>query len=207
MPPLLLASTSDSRRELLARLRLPFEAVAPEYEEGAVPGLTPGALAVHHALGKARSVARRFPGRLVIGSDQVAQVGGELLGKPGTEDAAVAQLSAMAGRRVFFHTGMAVVLGSREETALEVVRATLRPLSLEEIRAYVAVERPLGAAGSFHIEGLGIALMEAVEGRDFTALVGLPLIALTSLLERFGVRVLLEAEPGSVAGCAATGSG
>lgn len=207
MPPLLLASTSASRRELLARLRLPFEAVAPGYEEGTVPGLTPGALAVHHALGKARSVAGRFLGRLVIGSDQVAEVGGELLGKPGTEEAAVAQLWAMAGRQVAFHTGLAVVRGAREETALEIVRVTLRPLSLAEIRAYVAVERPLGAAGSFHIEGLGIALMEAVEGRDFTALVGLPLIALTSLLERFGVRVLLEAERGSVAGCAATGPG
>ncbi|MEW6489410.1 MAG: Maf family nucleotide pyrophosphatase [Thermodesulfobacteriota bacterium] len=196
-PPILLASTSPSRRELLSRLRLPFEAVAPDYAEEEVPGLEPGALAVHHAMGKARSVARRFPDRLVIGSDQVAEVvggaggRGRLLGKPGTEEAAVAQLQAMAGRQVVFHTGLAVVRGGREEMALEVVRVTLRPLALEEIRAYVAVEQPLGAAGSFHIEGLGIALMEAVEGRDFTALVGLPLMALVSLLDRFGVRVLL----------------
>jgi septum formation protein len=196
-PPILLASTSPSRRELLARLRLPFEAIAPDYAEEDVPGLEAGALAVQHALGKARSLARRFPDRLVIGSDQVAEVvegaggRGRLLGKPGTAEAAVAQLQAMAGRQVAFHTGLAVARGEREETALEVVRVRLRPLTTEEIRAYVAAERPLGAAGSFHIEGLGIALMEAVEGRDFTALVGLPLIALVSLLERFGVRVLL----------------
>lgn len=192
MPPLILASTSPARRELLARLGLPFEVMAPDYEESAVPGLEPRALALLHAVGKARSAARRFPDRLVIGSDQIAEVGGRRLGKPGTEAAAVSQLRAMAGRQVTFHTGLAVVSGDREETALETVRVTLRPLSPEEIEAYVAAERPLDSAGSFRIEGLGIALMEAVEGRDFTALVGLPLIALTSLLERFGVRVLLR---------------
>jgi len=190
LTPLLLASTSPSRRELLGRLGLPFETVAPDYEELAVPGLEPSALALLHASGKARSVAARFPDRIVIGSDQVAEVEGRLLGKPGTEAASVAQLRGMAGRRAAFHTGLSVILGDREETALETVRVTLRPLSPEQIEAYVAVERPLDAAGSFRIEGLGIALMEAVEGRDFTALVGLPLIALASILGRLGVPVL-----------------
>ncbi|MDW7709512.1 MAG: nucleoside triphosphate pyrophosphatase [Deferrisomatales bacterium] len=191
MLPLILASTSPARREILGRLGLPFETVAPGYDEGLVAGLGPPGLALRHALGKARAAARRYPRRLVVGSDQVAEVGGRILGKPGTEAAAVDQLRAMAGRQAAFHTGLALVLGDREETALETVRVTLRPLAPEEIEAYVAAERPLDSAGSFRIEGLGIALMEAVEGRDFTALVGLPLIALTSLLERFGVRVLL----------------
>lgn len=193
MNPLVLASTSVFRRELLARLGLPFEAVAPDYEERAIPGVEPAALALRHASGKARSVAARYPDRIVIGSDQVADVDGHLLGKPGTEAAAVAQLSRMAGRSVAFHTGLALVQGAREETALETVRVNLRPLSPEAIEAYVAAERPLDSAGSFRIEGLGIALMESVEGRDFTALVGLPLIALTSLLAAFGVRVLEDA--------------
>ncbi len=193
MKPLVLASTSPFRRELLGRLGLPFEAVAPDYEERASPGLEPAALALRHASGKAHSVAARYPDRIVIGSDQVAEVDGHLLGKPGTESAAVSQLRRMAGRSVAFHTGLSVVRGPREETALETVRVTLRPLSPEEIEAYVAAERPLDSAGSFRIEGLGIALMESVEGGDFTALVGLPLIALTSLLAAFGVRVLEEA--------------
>ena len=190
MKPLVLASTSPYRRELLARLRLPFEAVAPAYAEGPVPGLSPTELALRHAVGKARSVAAAFPGRLVIGSDQVAEVEGELLGKPGTEEAALGQLARMAGRRVVFHTGLAVVAGGRVESLVESFAVRLRALPREALRAYVARELPLDTAGSFQIEGLGIALMEGLEGRDYTALIGLPLIALTELLGRFGLDVL-----------------
>jgi len=188
--PLILASTSQSRRELLGRLHLPFEVMAPNYEEEAVPGLAPSQMALRHALGKARSVAYSHPGRVVIGSDQVAALGRKILGKPGTRERAVEQLTLMAGRQVCFHTGLALVRDGREEWGVETVRVRLRPLSREEIEGYVAAEEPLECAGSFRIEGLGIALMEEVRGRDFTALVGLPLIALTSLLARFDIHVL-----------------
>ncbi|MBI5015643.1 MAG: septum formation protein Maf [Deltaproteobacteria bacterium] len=188
--PVILASTSPFRRELLGRLGLPFEAVAPDYVEGEVAGLAPRDLAARHAAGKARSVARLFPGRVVIGSDQVAELDGRALGKPEDAAAAVAQLTAMAGRRVLFHTGLALVRDAREELTVETFAVVLRRLPLRALRSYVEREQPLGCAGSFRIEGLGIALMEALEGRDYTALIGLPLIALTSLLARFGVDVL-----------------
>jgi septum formation protein len=188
--PLVLASTSPFRRELLARLRLPFEAEAPAYGEEPVPGLTPRQLALRHAIGKARSVARGRPGQIVVGSDQVAALGRRALGKPGTRERAVEQLTRMAGRSVAFHTGLALVRDGREEWTVETVRVRVRPLVRWEIEAYVAAEEPLACAGSFRIEGLGIALMEEVRGRDFTALIGLPLIALTHLLSRFGVSVL-----------------
>jgi len=194
--PLILASTSPFRRELLGRLRLPFEAVAPGYDEAPVPGLAPRRLALAHALGKARSVAPAHPGQIVIGSDQVAALGRTILGKPGTRERAVEQLARMAGRSVSFHTGLALVRDGQEESAVETVRVRLRPLGREALEAYVAAEEPLACAGSFQIEGLGIALMEEVRGRDFTALIGLPLIALTGLLARFGTHVLLAAGPG-----------
>ncbi|GAB4255866.1 MAG: Maf family nucleotide pyrophosphatase [Deferrisomatales bacterium] len=193
MEPLLLASTSPFRSQLLRRLGLPFEVRAPEYAEEPVPGLDPEALARHHAVEKARSLAARYPERIVVGSDQVAVVAGRLLGKPGGRAAAVAQLAAMSGRRVAFHTGLAVLRGAREATWVETVWTRLRPLSREEIEAYVDVDEPYGSAGAFRIEGLGIALMEAVESVDPTALIGLPLIALTRLLGELGVNVLLEA--------------
>ncbi len=188
--PLVLASTSASRRELLARLGLPFEAVSPAYEEATAQAPTPAAVALERARGKAASVAPTYPGRLVVGSDQVAEVGGVRLGKPRGLDGAVEQLSRMAGRWVTFHTGLALRWDGREEAVVEAFRVRLRPLTRGEIECYVAAERPLGAAGSFLVEGLGIALMSELKGRDFTALIGLPLIALTGLLSRFGVAVL-----------------
>lgn len=196
--PLVLASTSASRAELLSRLGLPFETATPDYEETAIPGLSPRDLALHHALGKARSVAAQLPNRLVIGSDQVAELGGEVIGKPGSHRAAVDQLMRMAGRSVEFHTGLAVLGRGREEAVVETFRVTLRKLSLEEVEAYVTKERPLSCAGSFRIEGLGIALMERLDGRDYTALIGLPLIALTGLLRRLGVEVLVDADQTSL---------
>jgi septum formation protein len=190
MDPLILASTSPFRRELLARLGLPFEVVSPGYAETALPGVSVRELALRHAVGKAHSVSERFRDRVVIGSDQAADLGGAALGKPGTLAGAVAQLSRLSGKRVAFHTGLAVVRGGQVETAVETYRVQVRTLSPEEIETYVAVERPLDSAGAFRIEGLGIALMEGLEGRDYTALIGLPLIALTDLLGRFGIRVL-----------------
>jgi septum formation protein len=189
-PPLILASTSPFRRELLARLGLPFSTVAPQYAEAPRPGLAPSETALHHALGKAAEVAARHAGSLVIGSDQVADLEGEILGKPRTVDAAVDQLARMSGNRVRFYTGLAAIWGSWREFAVEEFSVRVRSLSRHQIEAYVARERPLGCAGSFRVEGLGIALLESLEGRDFTALIGLPLIALTELLGRFGVDVL-----------------
>ena len=190
MASLVLASTSAGRRELLARLGMEFTVCAPVYDECAVPGLAPGQLALLHALGKARSVAGRTPGRVVIGSDQVATLDGKILGKPGTVARAEDQLRGMAGRWVTFHTGLAVVRDGEERSCVEPFRVRLRPLSPQAIAAYVAAERPLHCAGSFRVEGLGIALMEELQGRDYTALIGLPLIALTGLLGELGVEVL-----------------
>ena len=190
MPALVLASTSAGRCELLARLGMEFNACAPVYEEHPVPGLAPDQLALHHALGKARSVAGRYPGHVVIGSDQVATLDGEVLGKPGTVARAEDQLRRMAGRWVAFHTGLAVVHDDEERSWVEPFRVRLRPLSPGAITAYVAAERPLQCAGAFRVEGLGIALMEELQGRDYTALIGLPLIALTGLLGEFEVDVL-----------------
>lgn len=197
MPALVLASTSSGRRALLARLGMEFTTCAPEYDERRVPGLAPEQLALHHSLGKARSVAGRCPGCLVVGSDQVATLDGEVLGKPGTIPRAEEQLRRMAGRWVAFHTGLAVVRDGTERCCLETFRVRLRPLSPQAIRAYVAAERPLQCAGAFRVEGLGIALMEELRGRDYTALIGLPLIALTGLLGELGVDVLANPAPGS----------
>ncbi|HSH70705.1 MAG TPA: nucleoside triphosphate pyrophosphatase [Deferrisomatales bacterium] len=197
MSALVLASTSAGRRELLARLGVEFTTCAPVYEEGPVPGLAPAQLALHHALGKARSVAGRTPGRVVIGSDQVATLDGDVLGKPGTVAGAEDQLRRMAGRWVTFHTGLSVVRDGEERSCVEPFRVRLRHLSPAAISAYVAAERPLQCAGSFRVEGLGIALMEELQGRDYTALIGLPLISLTGLLGDLGVEVLAGLATGS----------
>ncbi len=190
--PLILASTSPYRRELLARLGLPFEVVSPAYEERPAPELPPRDLALRHALGKARSVARTHPGRIVIGSDQVAELDGTILGKPGSRERAVEQLLRASGRTLRFHTGLALVWGGRQQTWVEPFCVRFRRVTPAQAKAYVEADRPLGAAGAFRVESLGVALMEAMEGRDYTALIGLPLIALVELLGRFGVDVLLE---------------
>ncbi|WBY00870.1 Maf family nucleotide pyrophosphatase [Ramlibacter tataouinensis] len=188
---LILGSTSRYRRELLGRLGLPFEVVAPEVDETPLPGEAPAALATRLALAKARAVAQRHPQAVVIGSDQVADLDGEPLGKPGDHDRATAQLRRMRGRTVVFQTALAVVcLESRFEQAdLAPVRVLFRDLGDAEIETYLRAEQPYDCAGSARSEGLGIALLEAIHSDDPTALVGLPLIRTCRLLRAAGIRI------------------
>lgn len=187
--PLVLASTSRYRRELLERLGLAFSVAAPRYEEEMDLPLPPDRLVVELAARKARSLAAVHPDALIIGCDQVVEVGGRILGKPGTEDAAVRQLLDMAGRTHRLLTGLAVLepATGRLGTALDVHDVTVRPLDEATARAYVRRDRPLDCAGSLRVESLGIALLARLRGNDYTAVIGLPLIALTGLLARFGV--------------------
>ena len=188
-PPLILASTSRYRRELLERLRLPFEVVSPGVDESPQPAETPAALAQRLALAKARAVAQLHPGALVIGSDQVADLDGEPVGKPGTHDRAVAQLRAMRGRSVVFQTAVAVARPAigYERVLLAPVTVRFRPLHDDEIEHYLRTETPYDCAGSAKCETLGIALLDAIESDDPTALVGLPLIRTAALLREAGL--------------------
>ena len=188
-PPLILASTSRYRRELLERLRLPFRAIAPDVDETPLPGEAPAALAERLALAKARALADRYPEAIVIGADQVADVDGVAIGKPGNHERATAQLRAMSGRRIVFQTGLAVV---RAATGFEqVVRAPVtvrfRTLTDDEIEFYLRTEQPYDCAGSAKCETLGIALLDAIESDDPTALIGLPLIRTAQLLRQAGL--------------------
>lgn len=190
-PRLVLASTSAYRRGLLSRLGFEFEAVAPELDESPHAGELPAELAVRLAAGKADAVAARCPaGTWVLGSDQVADLAGRPLGKPGGRAGAIGQLQAMSGARVRFHTAVALrQAGGGLLQALDTTTVLLRTLSDAEIGRYVDAERPFDCAGSFKVEGLGISLFEAVESRDPTALVGLPLIATAALLRQAGFAV------------------
>ena len=189
MPPLILASTSPYRRELLARLHLPFEPQSPEVDETPAYGEPPAALAQRLALAKARAVAARFPKAVVIGSDQVAELDGQPIGKPGTHERAVQQLRTMRGRSVVFHTAVAVVRRDTgfEAEALVPVMVRFRPLDDAEIERYLRLEQPYDCAGSAKAETLGIALLDAIESNDPTALVGLPLIETCRLLRAAGL--------------------
>jgi septum formation protein len=188
-PPLILASTSRYRRELLSRLGLPFEVTSPEVDEQALGGEAPAALAWRLAGAKAQAVAKQRPGAVVIGSDQVAELDGQALGKPGTHPRAVQQLQAMRGRQVLFHTAVCVVRADRgfECTAMAGVRVVFRSLSDEDIEHYLRIEQPYDCAGSAKSEGLGIALLSSIESDDPTALIGLPLIRTCELLRRAGL--------------------
>ncbi|MGE4242796.1 Maf family nucleotide pyrophosphatase [Ramlibacter sp.] len=190
--PVVLGSTSRYRRELLERLQLPFTVQAPEVDETPVPGEAPLALARRLALAKARAVAAHLPGAVVIGSDQVADLGGEPLGKPGTHENAVAQLRRMSGRAVVFQTALAVVCAETgfEQVDVAPVHVRFRELDGDEIEAYLRKERPYDCAGSAKSEGLGIALLEAIDSDDPTALIGLPLIRTCRMLRAAGVRVI-----------------
>jgi septum formation protein len=195
-PRLILGSTSRYRRELLERLRLPFEVASPQVDETPGSGEAPGALAQRLALAKARDVAARADGdAVVIGSDQVADVDGEPIGKPGTHERAVAQLRRMSGREIVFQTAVAVVRLSTafEQAALVPVRVRFRDLGDEEIEHYLRLEQPYDCAGSAKCETLGIALLRAIESDDPTALVGLPLIRTSDLLRQAGLDPLRQA--------------
>lgn len=189
MPRLILASTSVYRRELLGRLRLEFSTARPEVDEQAQPGERPDALASRLAAEKAAAVAAQAPDAWVIGSDQVADLDGLALGKPGTLERAHAQLTAMSGRVVRFHTAVSLVGPGRTTHALDLTEVQLRPLTPAEIDRYLAAEPALDCAGSFKCEGFGISLFDAIRSQDPTALVGLPLIALARLLRQAGFEI------------------
>ncbi len=186
-----LGSTSRYRRELLQRLGLPFEVAAPDVDETPLPGEAPAALAQRLALAKARAVAERFPEAVVIGSDQVADLAGEPLGKPGTHERAVLQLRRMRGQTVVFQTALAVVCRASgfERQDIAPVRVAFRELDDGEIERYLLAEQPYDCAGSAKSEGLGIALLERIDSDDPTALVGLPLIRTCQMLRAAGVRL------------------
>ncbi|MFC5522625.1 Maf family protein [Polaromonas jejuensis] len=190
--PLVLGSTSRYRRELLQRLQIPFDVVAPDVDESPLPGESPRRLAERLALAKARAVASLFPHAVVIGSDQVADLNGAPLGKPGTHERASAQLRQMRGQTVVFQTAVAVVCQESgfEQIDLAAVKVKFRDLSDEDIENYLRAEQPYDCAGSAKSEGLGIALLASIDNDDPTALVGLPLIRTCHMLQAAGVALL-----------------
>lgn len=191
-PPLILASTSPYRSALLARLRLPFDVVAPEVDETPYPGESPQQLACRLAMEKARVVAARHPQAVVIGSDQVADLHGQSLGKPMVHDVAVQQLQRMQGQQVVFQTAVAVVCQAQKFAQMDLaqVRVRFRALDDAEIEAYLRAEQPYDCAGSAKSEGLGISLLDAIDNDDPTALIGLPLIRTCQMLRAAGMRLL-----------------
>jgi len=203
-PRLILASSSAYRRALLARLLLPFEVAVPDIDESPLPGESPSATALRLAQGKAAAVAAGAPGSLVIGSDQVATLDGQQIGKPGNHANALRQLQTMRGRTVIFHTALCL-WDSRPGAALPVqldnvqTSVTFRDLPDAELDAYLRIEQPYDCAGSAKNEGLGIAILEQIATSDPTALTGLPLIALTGMLRRAGMAFF-----GATAGTATT---
>ncbi len=190
--PLILGSTSPYRRELLQRLRVPFEVAAPDADETPRADEPPAQLAQRLALAKARAVAARFPHAVVIGSDQVADLEGEPIGKPGDHDKAISQLRRMRGRTVVFQTAVAVVCLDTgfEQLDLAAVRVKFRMLGDAEIESYLQAEQPYDCAGSARSEGLGITLLDAIDSDDPTALIGLPLIRTCRMIRAAGVKLL-----------------
>ncbi|WP_432820978.1 Maf family protein [Trichloromonas sp.] len=193
MRTLVLASTSPYRLQLLRQLGLSFQVAAPLFKETIDQEIAPELQVKHLSSHKAKSLAQRYPDALILGADQVFVDGrGKVLGKPGSPEGAVAQLREMSGRSHTFFTGV-TLLDSRSGVAMTDVvtfTVTLKKLSREQIQRYIDRENPVDCAGSFKIEGLGIALMERMDGCDYTALIGLPLIKVTEMLGRFGVDVL-----------------
>ena len=193
LPKLILASGSAYRRELLSRLHLPFEAIAPDIDESALQHESPEQTALRLAEQKALAIAQKYPESIIIGSDQVATLEGEQIGKPGTHEAALKQLQKMRGKEVIFHTALCLV-DSRNNQARYAVQTQnvqtlvcFRDLSDAELDAYLRIEQPYDCAGSAKNEGLGITIIEKIVSEDPTALTGLPLIALTSMLRNIGV--------------------
>lgn len=194
MPPprIVLASTSRYRRELLGRLRLPFEVAAPDADEAPLTQEAPQATALRLAQAKARMVAPAFPDALIIGCDQVAELDGSCLGKPGNHGKAIAQLRAMRGKEVVFHTALALLntRSAEMQTAEVPTVVRFRRYSDQEIERYLELEQPYDCAGSAKIEGLGIVLVERVAGDDPSALIGLPLVQLAEMLRREGLSIV-----------------
>lgn len=189
---IILASSSPHRRRLLERLQLCFGCISPEIDEATLSGESPAAMAERLARLKAKVVAKRFPAAIVIGSDQVASIDGHILGKPGNFDNAAEQLRRSSGRDVQFYTAVALVCLERglERFHVEPFSVRFRTLSDRQITNYLHRERPYDCAGSFKVEGLGIALFEGLSGNDPTSIEGLPLVRLTDLLMEAGVDVL-----------------
>lgn len=187
--PLILGSTSRYRRQLLERLQLPFDVAAPDVDETPLPGESPRDLALRLALAKARAVAAQHPQAIVIGSDQVADLNGKPLGKPGNHERATLQLREMRGHSMVFHTAVSVVCLETgfAQTDLAPIRVRFRSLDDAEIERYLRAEQPYDCAGSAKSEGLGIALLDAIESDDPTALIGLPLIRTCQMLRAAGV--------------------
>jgi septum formation protein len=193
MRSVVLASTSPYRRKLLQQLEIPFITASPVYQETIDQRVAPELLVKHLAFHKAESLRKHFPDSLIIGADQVfVDARKRILGKPETFDGAMEQLRNMCGKAHTFFTGLAVYDSRTGEAEVDFVpyTVTLRVLSDSQIRSYLSRENPLDCAGAFKIEGLGISLMERMEGEDYTSLIGLPLIKLTQFLTRFGVEVL-----------------
>ena len=191
MRPLILASSSPYRRELLQRLRLPFECASPDIDESPLPGESAEQLVRRLAEAKARALAARFPEHLIIGSDQAAVQGQAILGKPHTLERAMEQLKASTGNSVSFLTGLALLDSASGRCQVDCIpfRVHFRELDEARIRRYLEAERPFDCAGSFKAEGLGVSLFRATEGEDGTSLVGLPLIRLVDMLLAEGVQV------------------
>lgn len=191
MPPLLLASSSPYRRELLARLRLPFVCSSPDIDESHRPGEAAPELVQRLAKEKAQVLASKFPDHLIIGSDQVAVLDGQILGKPHTFERALAQLTAASGSSITFLTGLALLNSSTGQCQVDCVPFTvhMRDLDKASITRYLHAEQPYDCAGSFKAEGLGVSLFQATEGPDATSLIGLPLIRLVDMLIKEGVQI------------------
>ncbi len=185
--PLILASSSPYRRDVLARLGIHFECVSPNIDEYQLPGEDAKQLVERLALAKAAAVAAKHPGCLVLGGDQVLEAAGAIFGKPGTAERAREQLSALAGKAGVFHTGLAAVYGNRRECIYATTQVVWRNLTAKQITDYIAREPAFDCAGSAKLEGLGVSLLESLSGTEPTAILGVPLIATSRLLRRFGV--------------------
>ncbi len=192
MIPLVLASTSPFRRELLSKLCLPFECAAPDIDESPLAGEKPSQLVARLAEQKAKAVAHNHPNSLIIGSDQVALLNKQILGKPGTHARAGQQLQQASGKRITFLTGLSLYNSANNTLQTDVVPFTVyfRKLSESQIENYLLKEQPYHCAGSFKSEGLGISLFEKLEGEDPNTLIGLPLIRLIQMLEKEGIEVI-----------------
>lgn len=188
-PPLILASSSPYRRELLARLGLPFSCDSPDADESPLPGEPVEQLVRRLSQLKAETLAARHPATLIIGSDQATSLDGRIIGKPGSFEPAFAQLRAASGRSLTFHTGLCLLNSAtgRAQAHVEAYEVHFRDLSDDEITRYLNTEQPWGCAGSFKAEGLGITLFEGFSGRDPNSLIGLPLIALCAMLRQEGI--------------------